>query len=162
MAETACTVRFERDARGERAARRLRVGAALLVTFAGLWLLALPFAVPRAFGVAGLVFAALWIARALRERRASQQPGEHCLELTADCLRLRDAERVQEVPWSEVESIWIDEDRLLVRVQRRSGAVLDLEPCYRGVGLQNLALAVEDARARAARGHLGCAPPQDG
>jgi hypothetical protein len=55
----------------------------------------------------------------------------------------------------------VDEDRLLLRVARRRGRPLEIEPRYGGVGLYELLEAVRGARERA-DGRGGCAPAEDG
>lgn len=165
MVETGRAIRYELDARAERAVTRLRLTAALLVTFAGAWLMALPYPVPRVFALVGFAFAALWVARALRQR-GGLDPSEHYLELAPDALRLREGESVQEVLWPEVSAVYVDEDRLIVRVARSSGPAVEIEPRYRGAGLHDLFEAVKNARERAracssATGG-GCVPPVDG
>ena len=154
-------VRLPLDLPAERAIARLRVSAALLVSLASGWLLALPYPLPRAFAVAGFAFAVLWLVRAVRMRRRIRGAADQYLELDRDALRLRDGEREELVPWSEVESIAVDEDRLLLRVARRAGKPLEIEPQYGGVGLYDLFEAVCGARTRAG-GRGGCAPAEDG
>jgi hypothetical protein len=114
-------VRLPLDLRAERAIARLRVSAALMVALASGWLLALPYPLPRLFALAGFGFALLWFVRAARMRRQIRGAADHYLELARDALRLREGERSERVPWSEVESISVDEDRLLLRVARRRG-----------------------------------------
>jgi len=154
-------MRYELDVRAEREAALLRAGAALVVSLAGAWLFALPYSVPRVFAIAGFGFALLWAVRAVRARRRIRNPGEHYLELGRDALRLRDGAQLHEVPWRDVQSISIDEDRLLLRIAHREGAILEIEPRYRGVALPALYDAVRAARSRAA-GRGGCAPAPDG
>ena len=83
------------DAQSERGAAVLRIAAALVVAVAATWLLALPYAVPRAVAVAGLMFAILWIARNLRVAGRTLDPAEHYLELTAGALCLREGDVVR-------------------------------------------------------------------
>ena len=146
------TVRLELDTASERAGALLRIGAALLVAVAATWLLALPFGVPRAFAVAGLVFAILWIARGLRATAQTRNPAEHYLELTEAALCLRAGPVSERVPWLDIAGLSLDEDRLLLRVLRRQGPPLEIEPRYRGLGLHALyeAIAAAWERGRAA------------
>jgi hypothetical protein len=153
--------RYELDVRAEREAALLRGGAALLVLFAGTWLFALPYSVPRVFAAIGFVFAALWLVRAARIGRRIQKPAEHYLELGRDALRLREGELLHELPYGEIASVSIDEDRLVLRIARRQGPTLEIEPRYRGVALHALCDAIRAARSRAS-GRGGCAPGQDG
>ena len=155
------TLRYELDVRAEREAALLRSAGAIVALIAGTWLMVLPYAVPRVFAAAGFVFAILWLVRALRIRQRIRSAGEHYLELAEDALRLRDGAQLHELPWSEVAAVSIDEDRLLLRIARRDGGVLEIEPRYRGAGLHALCDAIRAARARAAR-RGGCAPAGDG
>jgi len=154
-------VRLQLDLRAERAIARLRVSAALIVALSSGWLVALPYLLPRLFALAGFAFALLWLVRAARMRRQIRSATDHYLELDRDALRLREGERTERVPWSEVESISVDEDRLLLRVARRQGRILEIEPRYGGVGLYELFEAVRRAWTRAGTGG-GCAPAEDG
>jgi hypothetical protein len=146
--------RFELDDRAEHAGRALRVGAALITVVAGGWLFALPYLAPRLFAVAGFVFAGLWLLRAARARSTQRRPAEHYLEFRPDALCLREGAQEQVVPWHEIISVAIDDDRLQVIVQRKSSAALVLEPQYRGLGLRPMAEAVQDALTRARQTEL--------
>ena len=145
-------IRFELDDRAERGATALRVGAALVTMLAGVWLLLLPYSVPRFFAVAGLCFAALWLVRAARARRkAKLLTGAELrdyLELRPEALCMRHGGTEQVIPWGEVVSVAIDEDQLLVVVERRNASAIMLEPHYRGTALRPLAEAVHDALVR--------------
>jgi hypothetical protein len=144
-------IRFELDDRAEQGATALRVGAALVTMLAGAWLLLLPYSVPRFFAVAGLGFAALWLVRAARARRKAKLPAagpRDYLELRPEALRLCQGGTEQVIPWGEVVSVAIDEDRLLVVVERKNASAIMLEPQYRGTALQPLAEAVHDALVR--------------
>jgi hypothetical protein len=141
--------RFELDVRGERETAALRLGAALLVVLASLWLLALPYPRLRLFSVAGFAFAALWLVRAARSRARTRLHAEHYLELGPDALRLCESDLVQVVPWPDVLSVEVDEDRLTVRVTRSGGPPLELEPRYRGLGVHALGRAVHEAMQKA-------------
>lgn len=160
-AEPQLPLRYELDVRAEREAALLRGAAAVLVLVAGTWLFALPYSVPRLFAAAGFVFAVLWLVRAARIGRRIRHSAEHYLELGHDALRLRDGAQLHELPYREIGSVSVDEDRLVLRIARRQGAVLEIEPRYRGVGLHALCDAIRAARSRAARGG-GCAPAGDG
>jgi GNAT superfamily N-acetyltransferase len=155
------TVRLALDVAAERATDRLRLTAAAIAAAAGLWLLALPYAVPRAIAIAGLLFATLWTARSLRRGADAEDPAEHYLELSPAALSLRAGSLIDRVPWPEVAGVAVDEDRLLLRVVRRHGPPLEIEPRYRGLGLHALYEAVADAW-RKAGAERGCAPAGDG
>lgn len=149
-------VRFELDERAERGSAVLRMVAALLTIAAGIWAFALPYLAPRLFALAGFAFAALWLVRALRMLRSGRRtPSAHYLELRDNALCLREGSEEQIVPWEEITQIAIDEDRLLVVVERRNSAALLLEPQYRGVGLRPMADAVQQALVRSRHRALG-------
>jgi hypothetical protein len=152
-------VRFEFDARGEREIAALRAVLAVLLLVAGAWLFALPYAVPRAFAAAGVGFACLWLWRIARARHRALD--QDALELGPDALILREAGVDKAVPWLDIESVAIDEDRLLVIVARKAAPPLELQPHYRGVGLHELGDNVQHALT-VARARRGCAPAADG
>jgi len=152
-------MRFELDARADRETRVLRSAAAVVVLAAGVWLFTLPFVVPRAFAVAGFVFAALWLRGAAKQR--ARLPARHYLELGRDALELCDGGDAQVVPWPAIESVAIDEDRLVVIVARRDAPPLAIEPQFRGVPLHALAEHIQEA-LQASRQRGGCAPAKDG
>jgi len=145
-------IRFELDDRAERGATVLRVGAALVTMLAGAWLLLLPYSVPRFFAVAGFCFAALWLVRAARARRKAKLPAgaepRDYLELRPEALCMSNHGTEQVIPWGEVVSVAIDEDRLMVVVERKNASAIMLEPQYRGTALRPLAEAVHDALVR--------------
>jgi hypothetical protein len=152
-------IRLELDARAEREVTVLRSLAAIVLLIAGAWLFALPETVPRMFAAVGFVFAGLWLGRAARGRARNAE--QHALELGPEALSLREPGQERSVPWSSVESVAIDEDRLVVIVACKDAPPLELLPQYRGVGLHALGDSVQtallDARAR-----RGCVPPEDG
>jgi hypothetical protein len=155
------SVRLALDAQSERQTASLRVVAALLALVAGCWLFALPYPLLYVFALASLAFAAIFLASAARMRKRSLHAQEHYLDLGPDALRVREGDRVQIVPWREVKSVRIDEDRLVVWVDRGTGPALELEPRYRGLSLHALAAAVHGAFS-AAQKRGGCAPAIDG
>jgi hypothetical protein len=152
-------VRFELDTRAARETSALRALAAIVVLIGAIWLFTLPFAVPRVFALAGLVFAVFWLRGAAKRR--ARLPALHYLELGREALVLHDGDSEQIAPWAEVESVAVDEDRLVVIVARRGRPALAIEPQYRGVTLHALAERIQQALA-AAREHGGCAPAEDG
>jgi hypothetical protein len=133
------TRRFALDVRAERQVTALRSFAAWLTLAAGAWLMLLPYPLPRAFAAAGFVFAVLWLVRGARTRLRLRDPQAHYLELCPTGIALCEGGAPLQVPWSEVESIAIDHDRLHVVVVRKGGAGLDIEPQYQGLNLQELA-----------------------
>ena len=128
------TRRYESDARAELHGLRLRAAAGAVALLAGAWLLLLPGWLPRLFGAAGCGFGALWIAR---WRRGPAPPAGTYLEVTDDMLVRRTGDRVERTPWSEVRDVEVDEDALVVRVEREGADPLLIEPRY-GLGLYAL------------------------
>jgi len=161
------TQRFALDVRGERQSMMLRKSAAYLVLCAGAWQMALPYAAPRAFAVAGFVFAALWLIGSVRTQRLLQSAHQYFLELDAAGISLREGGETLRVPWQEVESVAIDHDRLHIVLMRSNAPDLVIEPRYQGLNLQELAetlgLALATARAKNAQDKSPGAPgTQDG
>jgi hypothetical protein len=152
-------VRFELDARAQREVAGLRFALGLVLLVAGVWLFALPYLLPRLFAAAGFVFAGLWLLRGLRAQHVAVD--QYVLELGPDALSLREAGVERSVAWRDVESIAIDEDRLVLIVTRNDAPPLEIEPHYRGVGLHELGDTVQRA-LMAARARRGCAPAGDG
>ena len=155
------SLRFPLDARSERQTASLRVVAALLALLAGGWLLALPYPLLYLFALASLAFAVIFLGSAARMRTRSLRAQDHYLDLGPDALRVREGDRVQIVPWGEVRSVRVDEDRLVVWVDRGTGPSPELEPRYRGLSLHGLGAAVHRAFC-AAQKRGGCAPAVDG
>lgn len=152
-------LRLPLDVRGEHQVAALRVAASLLAVVGGIWLLALPYRVPRVVALLGLGFGILFMRRALRAR--TLDAASHYLELGRDALRIQNGEQLQIVPWDEVQAVRVDEDRLLVAVERRAASPLEIEPRYRGLALYELGSALHEA-LEAARKRGGCAPASDG
>lgn len=119
--------RYESDARAELQALRLRGVAGIVALVAGAWLLALPDWLPRVFGLAGCAFGVLWI---VRWKRGAAPPSSTYLELRDDALVRRTGDAVEVVPWSDVRDVEVDEDRLVVRVDRAAAEPLWIEPRY--------------------------------
>lgn len=119
--------RYESDARAELQALRLRGVAGVVAVVAGAWLLVLPDWLPRLFGLAGCMFGALWIAR---WKRGAAPPSSTYLELRDDALVRRTGGTVEVVRWADVRDVEVDEDRLVVRVDRGADEPLWIEPRY--------------------------------
>jgi len=147
-AQPAATQRFALDVRGERQSMMLRRGAAYLVLFAGAWQMTLPYGVPRAFALAGFVFAALWLVGLRRTRRMLQSAHEHFLELDATGIGLCEGGETLRVPWQQIQSVAIDHDRLHIVVVRTNAEDLVIEPRYQGMNLQELAETLSRALER--------------
>jgi len=136
-------VRFEVDRRDERQLAWLRLGAALLLLVCGLWLLWLPFTLPRLVGLAGLIFALRFAKLGFAGLRAGDGTlSTHYLALDRDGLRLAEGGPPRFVPWSDLQAIETDEDRLVLRLHEKGGDVIEVEPRYPDVGLEQLREAI--------------------
>jgi hypothetical protein len=126
--------RYALDTEGERTALRLRGIAGLVALAASLWLLLLPHLLPRLLAVVGCAFGVVWLAR---WRRGVPRSGDGFLELRDDALVRRAEGREDVVPWRAMRDVQVDEDRLVVRVERLDAEPLLIEPRY-GLGLYAL------------------------
>lgn len=100
-------------------------------------------------GALGWFFAVLlaalalgWAAAGLRGLRRAKRPGDWFLEARPGGLTLAERGNRLEIPWSDIERIEVDEDRLVVSVHRHTGDPVALTPRYRGVGLHELGEAL--------------------
>ncbi|AKF06863.1 hypothetical protein [Sandaracinus amylolyticus] len=132
---------FEHDTYNERSAALLRsVGIVVVLLSVGGLALALRNWVGLLFSVAGLAACAGWVALVGRSRRRAR--GTVSLRLEPDALRLADGATTIELPWSDVSDVAVDEDRLDVRITRRDGDPLRIEPMFRGASVYDLADAI--------------------
>lgn len=126
---------------------RLRV-AAIGVTSLGAGLFALAHPGPLAITVS-LAAIAAGIAWARRANAAGSRAASRTqLVLAPTGLTLTPQ---PELPWAEIASVEVDEDRLVVLVRRTTGEPLVLEPVYDGVSVYELAQAVVLAKNAAGR-----------
>jgi hypothetical protein len=104
---------------------------------------------PRAWASAVLasVVALYWIGASFRSRRQARTLG--MLHLRPDALVLESDADIARVEWSRVRAIEVDEERLVVRVEREGEEPLIIEPLWRGVGVDELARAIDEARIAA-------------
>lgn len=128
----------------------LRLTAAAGVFGAAIWLV-VESPAPRFQVIAGLSMIAVlaWLAMALRARRRLATPERHRLVLAPEGLRLVEGERERQIPWSDVESIEIEDERLVVQVRVRGAEPLLVEPRYGGLGAHALESALRQARGAA-------------
>lgn len=138
--------RFELDVHAERSTGLLRLGGAALVGACAVWI---ALSDPSALGWVAALVAALasvgWVVSWRRGRKRARRAGEWYLELGPEALVLAEGGDRLQVPWSEVERVLVDEDRLVVRLERAGQAPLDIQPRYRGVGLEELGAAIHAA-----------------
>lgn len=147
----ALPIRLSADVRSERQIALLRGALGALVLIASAWLFGLPdWGMPQALAAAGVLFAILWIARAVRAARdpeAKRSPDG--LTLDAEGLRLYEAGLLRAIAWRDVARIAIDEDRLTLALALHTGEIVHIEPRYRDVTLTALLEAACTLHARA-------------
>lgn len=148
------TRRFEADVRAERATANLRLAGSAVVLACAVWMMATgPGALGWLFAILALLAGLGWAAAGLAGRRRAGRAPESFIEVGPEGVLLADAGRRLQIPWSEVGNVRVDEDRLVIALERRSGDPFVVQPRYRGVGLHELARVLRDAHRRAsARG----------
>ena len=135
---------FEEDVGGGRAIASLRLLGAAVVLAGGVWLVvSTPTAWAAGIALLALLAAVGWIAGYVRSRRRTTP--KLLLRLTPEAIEIVLAERIDRAPWVEVSDVVIDEDRLVVRIERHAGEPLVLEPLWRGLGAYALADAIRAA-----------------
>lgn len=147
--------RFELDVAAERSTGALRVVAAVVVLIAAGWVAASdPGLVAGLVAALGALAALGWIAVGARSRRRVQTAERWFLEVDGHGLRMARGGAPLRVPWEAVETVEVDEGRLVVRVQREGAGPVEIPPVWRGIGLHELADLLETRRgsARPARG----------
>jgi hypothetical protein len=152
--------RLEADMATERQIALVKGAMGLALLGCSAWLFALPETLPRAFGVIALMFAAPWIVRAAKLLRQDNAPSEKdYLELSHSSLKVREHGRELVLPWAEIVRVAIDQDRLTVALLRSTGEIVNIEPRYPGVTLEDLCEAV---RARHSHAQTPGAPRSPG
>jgi hypothetical protein len=94
-------------------------------------------------GLLGIFFALVWAVMIAKARRRAREGVS--LRLTSEGLVYDDGGRRTEIGWPDVRSVEVDEERLVVRIERADGDPEQLEPMFRGVGVYELADAVRVA-----------------
>ena len=113
------------------------IGLVLLACSA--WVFALPYLVPRMLAAVAVLFAALWIKRAIALfRQPPSTAPEDFLELSHEGITVREEGHERHLAWSEIAHVGIDQDRLTLTLLRHNGEILHVEPRYRGVTLEGL------------------------
>ena len=97
----------------------------------------------------GLAIAVLWLRQARRAARSARRGRVETLTVHEHGFALEHGERTHWVPWSNVEGIEVDEDRLDIAVQQSGSAPLRIEPRYPGVDIHELVRTLNDARRAA-------------
>jgi hypothetical protein len=123
----------------EREIAIFRLGAALLVLPASVAVLVLarPLAA-QVFALVGIAVSIGWLIAFLRARtRRDDAPDRH-LDIARDGLTIALDGPPISVRWSEIESVEVDEERLVVAMRTLGGEVIDVPPVWEGVGLDEL------------------------
>lgn len=122
------------------------IGAAICVAMA-IWLGVLrPSWRIGIWAVAGLAVAAFWVRRFGKSRRTLRRADRCFVALEPERLRVgRGGEDTLEIGWDEVTGVDVDEERLEVRVTRDGADPVYIEPVYGGLGVYELAEAVQRA-----------------
>ena len=136
--------RFLADSSGERQAAALRLSAAAVAAFSGIWLLAVTDSwLLRGTALVSILFATLW-GVSLARRRQPDGPSNH-LEIGRHHLRLAQDGQARSVALRTVRSVEIDQDRLIIVLCLDGDERLTLDACYVGIGLQDLAELLHQA-----------------
>jgi hypothetical protein len=136
----------------ERADARLRLAGAVVCGVGALVIASLgPTLVGWIVVIIAAVAALGWTASWNAARRRTAEPRRYTLTLARASLTLDEAGRETTLAWHEVRAVDVDEDRLVVRVHRRTGdAPLLIEPRYEGLSVYALADALAARLPRAA------------
>lgn len=141
--------RLELDAGAELSVRRLRLLAASIVGTSAGYLVLTGSGFPRALGALSFMAVAFWL---LASRRASQRLANrerYYLTLDGEGIELAVGAQSTHVRWHEIERGLVDEDKLVVRLERRERPALELEAQWSGLGLYGLLEEIERYRSPA-------------
>lgn len=135
---------LEEDVGGGRAIASLRLVGAVVVLAAGAWLVvSTPTARAGGMALLALLVALAWIGGYVRSRRRTAP--KLLLRLTPEAVEVVLADRIDRAPWADVRGVAVDEDRLVVRIERHAGEALVLDPLWRGLGVYDLERAIRAA-----------------
>jgi hypothetical protein len=129
---------------GARSDARFRLVAAILVAPASLYVLSASAApVSRALGLAGLLVSIGWAAAYARAVRGPVAP-RRTLLVSSVGIALETGGTRDEVAWSDILDIDLDDDAATLVIRRASGPELRIEPGYGdldAIGLHRILLA---------------------
>lgn len=149
------SARFCTDPSDQRALARVRAGSALLASLAALAMLLGELPIPAfLIAVLALMISVVWLRQAGRAARLAKRAQPEALTVYAGGFTLELGERTHWVPWSNVERVFVDEERVDIVVQQRGTGALRLEPRYPGVDIHELVRTLVEAH-ESARGHAG-------
>jgi hypothetical protein len=143
--------RLELDVGVDRSVAGLRtLGAVAVLPASALLALVRPDGPGLILASLGALFGVGWIFAARRSRRRVGEAARHALVLTRDGLTLEQGEGAVDLAWREVTEVDVDEERLQVRVHRRGGDPLRIEPHFRGPTAEGLGVYALQERVDAA------------
>lgn len=144
--------RLPLDVPAERGPARLRLLGSLCVGVAAIWIFA---SHPGTGGVvvalAALLACVGWAASYARASRTIRAASAHFIAWDSRTLTLAAGKDQHQVPWAEITDIVVDEERLVVVVERGSAPSHRVEPRYGGLGVYALGERLRTARAEAAQ-----------
>lgn len=142
----ALLARFEVDPQDERVVARVRAIAGVVAAAASLLLLLGDLPVPVFLvGVLGLFVSVLWLRNARRTAHRVPQANLYFLAVYQDGLLLSEGEHRVAIPWTQVQDVAVDEERLDVVVTRQDAPPLRIEPRYAGVEIHQLVRTLRNA-----------------
>ena len=147
--------RFEVGQADQRSLALVRGGAALLAALGSIALLLADVPLPVFLAaLLGLLMSLVWLGQARRALRVSRTADAHYLGVYQDGFVLAEGPRRTSVPFSRVEDLDIDEERLDIVVKLSTGETLRLEPRYPGVAIHDLVRSLQEAWGQQAH-HVG-------
>lgn len=142
-------MRWNIDLKAERDVRKLRTAAAIACGIGALWIIALgPTVVGWVVAVCSALACVGYLASARRSRRRAPQTEAGYMELDAEGMVVCTGSETTRLAWQEVLSTEIDEDKLVLVIQRRNAPPLSIPPVFEGLGLYEMGAAVERHRAQ--------------
>lgn len=136
----------------EREVAWFRLGSALVVLPSSLAVLACARPIgAKALAVLGLLVSIAWVVAFSRSRARLREAHAKHLDIGPEGLTIALGAAPIQVRWSEVESVEIDEERLVVEVKLVGGDAVDVPPVWEGVGLAELCALIEGTRDGALR-----------
>jgi len=137
------------SSRDAHATGRLRQGAAIVGGLASgaLLLGQLPVTIALV-GLTGALVAVAWWRRGTRDVERARAPAADGLWIHENGLALRQDGAEQWVPWGGVQRITIDEEILVVRLERGALPTVTIEPRYADIAIDELAGTLAEAAGR--------------
>jgi hypothetical protein len=132
-------LRLTLDAGHEQTNAQLRLAAAVIAGGGGVWLACVEQSMwLRLTALAGVLFAARWIASYRKALRTTRDASLHFIEITTQRVTLANGSNQRTIASERIERIELDEDRLAVVLCLDHGEDVVIEPVYGGLGLREL------------------------